>query len=82
MPLRVLKHNFTKYIRLDTLLCQACWKCVEACPNGVIGKIEFIFHKHSRIDNAERCKGCRECVKVCPQKAITAYQIEKQKDCT
>ena len=78
MPHRLSKHNSTKYVRLDTPLCQACWKCVEACPNDVIGKIEFIFHKHSRIDHAEMYKGCQKCVKACPQQAITAYRIEKQ----
>ena len=76
IPHRTSKHNSTKYILLDTHLCQACWKCIESCPEGVIGKFYIIFHKHARIDHAEKCKGCQKCVKTCPEQAITAYGIE------
>ena len=69
---RTQRHRSTKYVRVNTRLCNACWKCVEACPEGVLGKIEIIFHKHVRIVHAEKCTGCRNCVKTCPQEAITA----------
>jgi NAD-dependent dihydropyrimidine dehydrogenase PreA subunit len=72
---RIAKRNSTKYIRLDTRLCQACWKCIEACPNGVIGRIEFLFHKHTFIENANKCKGCQKCVKACLQQAITSNMV-------
>lgn len=75
----VERRDGTKYITLNPRKCKACWICVEACPNSVFGKIDFIFHKHSRIDHAERCKGCQKCLKACPQQAITAYRIYKQK---
>ncbi|RPJ62419.1 MAG: 4Fe-4S dicluster domain-containing protein [Dehalococcoidia bacterium] len=59
------------YISLNTRLCRACWKCVEACPQGVIGKSNLPFHKHARIDKPDDCKGCLKCVKACSQQAIT-----------
>ena len=76
MTKQISKHKFTEYICLDAHLCQACLKCIAACPNGVIGKVDILFHKHARIDHAEKCEGCRECVNVCPQQAITAYQAK------
>ncbi len=70
-----IRHTRTEYIRLDTHLCKACWKCVEICPNGVFGKVKLLVHKHSRIDYAEKCKGCKKCVNACEQKAITYLHI-------
>jgi 2-oxoglutarate ferredoxin oxidoreductase subunit delta len=67
-----LRHDSTPYISLDTHLCRACWECVAACPQGVIGKVDILFHKHARIGNASECKGCLKCVKACEQGAITA----------
>ncbi len=74
----VIRRGTTGYIRLDTHLCRACWKCVETCPRGVIGKINLPFHKHAHINKPDGCKGCLKCVKVCPQEAITAYRISNQ----
>jgi Pyruvate/2-oxoacid:ferredoxin oxidoreductase delta subunit len=64
------RHKSTEFISLDTSLCQACWKCIEACPESVLAKINVPFHKHSRIDRPDRCKGCRKCMEVCEAKAI------------
>ncbi len=72
------RHNETQYIYINTRLCKACWECIESCPNGVIGKVNLPFHKHARIDNAERCQGCHQCVTTCQQQAIIAYRIDKQ----
>jgi len=69
------RRNTTKYIYLDTSKCKACWKCVEACPNGVIGKINLLFHKHAKINQPDLCKGCRKCVNACQEKAITLHPI-------
>lgn len=60
----------TQYIIIDPHRCAACWQCVEECPQKVIGKLDFLFHKHSHIDNAEACIGCKNCVKNCPNQAI------------
>jgi ferredoxin len=67
---RSRSHTTTKYIELDRSRCQACWKCVESCPNGVLGKIIFFNHRHARVDHAEACKGCRKCLDTCPNGAI------------
>ncbi len=71
----ITRHGATMYIYLNAHQCCACWKCVESCPRGVIGKVDLFFHKHARIDNAAKCKGCLKCVKACPQQAIVAYRI-------
>jgi len=63
-------HGKTKYIELITRNCQACWKCVDTCPNRVLGKVDFFHHRHARVDHAEACKGCKECVLICPNEAI------------
>jgi 2-oxoglutarate ferredoxin oxidoreductase subunit delta len=67
----IQRQNATEYIYLDTAKCKACWKCIEACPNGVIDKVNLPFHKHARISCPEHCKGCLKCAKVCSQQAIT-----------
>lgn len=66
----IKRHTNTKYIELDRSKCQACWKCVEACPNGVLGKLIVFIHRHARVDHAEACKGCKKCVDSCPNDAI------------
>ncbi len=61
----------TKFISIQTDKCLACWKCVEACPSEVIGKIDIIIHKHAVVDNRDECTGCRKCVKACECNAIS-----------
>ncbi len=61
----------TAYIHLETRKCRACWECIRACPNDVIGRINLLFHKHARIEHPEKCKGCRKCVKACQEEAIS-----------
>ena len=63
-------HTKTMFIELNRSKCQACWKCVESCPNGVLGKVIFFKHRHARIDHAEACKGCKTCVRNCPNEAL------------
>jgi uncharacterized Fe-S center protein len=74
------RHTGTRYIRLDTGRCKACWDCVQVCPQHVLGKVDLPFHRHARIDRAEKCKGCLRCVKACPNQAIQA--MEKTHDST
>ncbi len=74
---RHVRHSTTEYISLNSHLCEACWQCIEACPNSVIGKIDMPFHKHARIENPDKCQGCRKCIKVCPQQAITAFSTKE-----
>ncbi|MCM1501230.1 MAG: 4Fe-4S binding protein [Bacteroidales bacterium] len=60
----------TGYIALDSRNCKACWECVDACPQKVIGKVKVFSHRHARIVDAESCIGCRKCVKACRYGAI------------
>jgi NAD-dependent dihydropyrimidine dehydrogenase PreA subunit len=70
MRRRVHNRSTTAYVRLDSKECKACWKCIEACPEGVFGKINIFVHKHAKISNPARCTGCRKCVKACEYGAI------------
>ena len=63
-------HLSTKFIQIDTSRCQACWKCVRACPNHVLGKAILFKHRHAHVEHAEACKGCKKCVWSCPEAAI------------
>lgn len=67
----------TKYICFDSHPCKACWKCIENCPNGVIGQVVFLWHKHATIDFTDGCTGCAKCVKVCPVGAFTFISKRK-----
>ncbi len=62
----------TRFIAVDTHQCEACWNCVRACPQKVLGKVEVLWHRHVRIDHANACTGCGKCVRACEHGAITA----------
>ncbi len=64
-------HLQTPFIALNTSKCKACWKCIAACPNDVIGKVDFLGHRHARIDKPDNCSGCTKCVKLCEFEAYT-----------
>jgi len=64
----------TKYIRLDTSQCKACWACMAVCPQHVFGKVDLYFHRHVRIDQVQQCKGCLRCVKACEHQAILSME--------
>ncbi len=63
----MFKNKFiTPYIAVDPRQCVACWECVACCPKEVIGKVQFLWHKHVVIKNGDTCIGCKKCIKVCP----------------
>ena len=64
----------TDFITLDSRACEACWECVEACPNEVLGRLSVLFHKHAKIVAAEACTGCLKCVRVCETGALERRQ--------
>ncbi len=68
------KNRQTHFIQVSPRRCRACWKCVEACPNGVLGKIQIFTHRHVHVDRAEKCKGCLKCVRACPNQAIQSIR--------
>lgn len=68
------KQTSTGSIKIDSQKCEACWKCMEACPNNVIGKINLPWHKHARIVAGDNCIACLKCVKVCEFNAVINFQ--------
>jgi 2-oxoglutarate ferredoxin oxidoreductase subunit delta len=67
----------TEFIALDSHECEACWACVEACPNEVLGKVDFgRLHRHAKISAAEACTGCFACVRACEAGALKRLEAE------
>lgn len=62
----------TRFVTIDPRRCAACWQCIPACPKQVVGKVQFLFHRHVVLRNAENCIGCMKCVKTCPAGALSA----------
>lgn len=60
----------TKFISLDPHRCVACWECVDVCPKKVIGRVQFLWHKHIVFKDADACVGCKKCVKTCKQQVF------------
>jgi|WetSurMetagenome_2_1015567.scaffolds.fasta_scaffold887940_1 NAD-dependent dihydropyrimidine dehydrogenase PreA subunit len=71
------KHR-TEYICFDSGKCEACWKCLEACPKDVFGKINILIHKHAKIVNRDNCTGCLKCIKACNHRAISPIVGENE----
>lgn len=67
----------TKYVQLDTTKCEACWKCMEVCPNNVIERVNLPWHKHALIIKSDNCTGCSKCIKACEFDAITKVSTNK-----
>ncbi len=61
----------TEFIRFDPHDCIACWRCVEACPKQVIGKVRLLWHKHAVLKQRDNCIGCGKCVRICPENRFT-----------
>jgi ferredoxin len=73
------EYTRTAYIQLDTSKCKACWKCIEACNNNVIGKIDIFFHKHVKFIEGNNCTGCHKCIDICVNGALLkANKNEKE----
>ena len=64
--------HVTGFIAVDSRRCQACWDCVQACPQGALGKVSVLWHRHVRIQHASACTGCGRCLRVCKQGALFA----------
>jgi len=60
----------TRFVRLDRKKCEACWRCIEKCPEKVIARIDLPWHRHAVIKNAGDCKGCLRCVNACESGAL------------
>jgi NAD-dependent dihydropyrimidine dehydrogenase PreA subunit len=80
----------TQFIQFNSKNCHACWKCIDNCPNYVLGKINILGHRHARIENPGDCTGCFTCVDMCEFNALskitsttkknqTSIKVEKEK---
>ena len=67
----------TAFISADPGKCIACWKCIGICPGQVIGKVQFLGHKHIVIRNSGACAGCKKCVETCPQQVFSEVRGAK-----
>jgi ferredoxin len=61
----------TAHVALDRGLCEACWQCIDACPNAVLGRVKFGPHRHAIVRSPDDCTGCLACVKACESGALT-----------
>lgn len=43
---------------------------MEACRKGVLSVVEFLSHKHLRVNHPEECRGCEKCAAACPNGAM------------
>ncbi|WP_183305952.1 4Fe-4S binding protein [Dysgonomonas hofstadii] len=65
-----MRTKSTKFIKLDTSKCIACWKCIDVCTSQILSKMVVLWHKHIVLKKTESCSGCNKCVKVCQCDAI------------
>lgn len=54
-------------VTIDKKKCNACEKCVKACPKQILD----INDKQVEILDIEKCNGCKQCIESCPKDAVT-----------
>lgn len=64
---KLLKRKQTPFISVNSHNCIACWKCIDICSKKVLGKVDFLGHRHIRIINSDACIGCNKCIQTCPK---------------
>ena len=67
------RNTLPRFIDVNPHNCKACWKCKDNCPNNVFGKIDFLGHRHIKVNHPEACTGCLKCMKACTYGAITKH---------
>ncbi|MDD1773927.1 MAG: DNA-directed RNA polymerase subunit D [Methanobacterium sp.] len=67
-------YKYYPVITIDTEKCEACAKCAEECPRGVL---EFDEKKSKiMVVDPENCNMCKTCMKDCEVEAITVEGLE------
>jgi len=72
------EHTRTPFIQINTRKCKACWKCLENCPNQIVGKVDLRWHKHTLIVKPGLCIGCFKCMEVCENDVFSRIDRVKQ----
>lgn len=62
----VASYKYMPTLEVDRELCNACGKCVEACPRDLLELKE----ERLVVKELERCLMCMACVEACPKDAI------------
>jgi NAD-dependent dihydropyrimidine dehydrogenase PreA subunit len=62
----------TGHVALDRSACDACWACLEVCPNEVFGKVGL--QRHAVIRDRDACTGCMVCIDQCHTGALTRLE--------
>lgn len=70
-----MKRTSTAHVAMAPQRCIACWKCIDACPKGIIGKSGRIWHTHVIFKDAASCTGCCTCIRTCQQ--IVFYKVNE-----
>lgn len=68
------KRMATPFIAINPHNCIACWDCISACPKQVLGKVDFLGHRHVKIVNADACIGCNKCIRTCPKGVFSSLK--------
>jgi len=63
-------------IYLNTRKCKACWDCISNCPQNVLGRVNFLFHKHAIVVDSSKCAGCGKCMSKCASGAISIVKVQ------
>jgi pyruvate formate lyase activating enzyme len=58
-------------------LCQACSRCISACPSGAIS---LSADRSEVITDQDKCTACFSCAEVCPSNAIKKYGLSCSAD--
>lgn len=74
-PATTSAYKYYPLITIDTEKCEACGKCAEECPRGVLKFDEE--ENNILVVDPEECNMCKTCVKDCEAEAIT---VEGQQD--
>lgn len=62
--------------KINTMLCNTCPWCEDACPNHAI-HVEKMINGEIEIDVSKCPGGCEVCLNICPTKAIYKPKAEK-----